>query len=73
MAGKSGKMKADSPALWQAETAYRFSLLDHAGDAASIKVDVFKGAVHFSTDYMLLYRMGGGWRIVSKIYSVPKS
>jgi len=64
-------MKAENPDLWEAETRYTFELVDTAGYAAVAKLDVHKGATHFSTDYLLLYRFEEGWRIVSKIFSVP--
>ena len=64
-------MKAENPELWDAETTHRFELVDVAGYAAVAKLDVYKGTTHFSTDYMLLYRFGDGWRIVSKILAVP--
>ena len=63
--------KVDNPALWSAETTHEFRLVDVAGYAAVAKLDVYKGESHFSTDYMLLYRFDEGWRIVSKVYSVP--
>lgn len=65
-------MKAQNPEMWQAETTCSFELLDSTRDTASVKIDVYKGNIHFSTDYMLLYNIGGEWKIVSKIYSVPK-
>ncbi len=64
-------MKAESPELWSAETTYTFELVDVAGYAAVAKLDVYKGDIHFSTDYMLLYRFEDGWRIVSKIFAIP--
>ena len=65
-------MKKESSDLWQSATSCKFSLLDCTHNAAAVKVDVFKGLTHFSTDYMLLYKLEEGWRIVSKIYSVPE-
>ena len=64
-------MKADNPELWSAKTTRNFVLIDVAGNAAVAKLDVHKGEVHFSTDYMLLYKFEEGWRIVSKVFSVP--
>ena len=64
-------MKAENPELWSAETTHNFELIDVAGYAAVAKLDVYKGATHFSTDYMLLYRFEDGWRIVSKIFAIP--
>lgn len=64
-------MKADNPELWSARTTHDFLLIDVAGNAAVAKLNVYKGEVHFSTDYMLLYRFEDGWRIVSKVFAIP--
>jgi hypothetical protein len=64
-------MKRQNPEMWAAKTHYTFDLVDVSGYAAMAKLQVYKGDIHFSTDYMLLYRFSEGWRIISKIYSVP--
>jgi hypothetical protein len=64
-------MKTDNPELWAAEVRHTFEVVDVAGYGAVAKLEVYRGAVHFSTDYLLLYRFEEGWRIVSKIFSVP--
>lgn len=64
-------MKTENPALWEAETRHAFDIVDVAGYAAVARLQVYKGAVHFSTDYMLLYKFEEGWKIVSKIFSIP--
>ena len=50
---------------------HTFKLVDVAGYAAVAILDVYRGDIHFSTDYLLLYRFEEGWQIVSKIFSVP--
>jgi hypothetical protein len=64
-------MKSTNPQMWQSKTSCRFEIVDVTGYAAVAKLDVWKGKVPFSTDYMLLYRFAEGWRVVSKIYSIP--
>ena len=64
-------MKGQDPGLWGSQTTCRFEMIDVAGDAAVAKLQVFKGARHYSTDYMLLYRFSQGWRIVSKVFALP--
>ena len=64
-------MKAGNPDMWAAQTRHTFELVDVAGYAAVAKLEVYKGDTHFSTDYLLLYRFAGGWRIVSKVFSIP--
>ncbi len=65
------KMKKDNPELWKSKTSYDFKLMDVTRNAAVAKLDVHKGKTHFSTDYMLLYKFDEGWKIVSKIFTVP--
>ena len=64
-------LKAQNPEMWAAETRTTIELVDVAGYAAVAKLDVHKGATHFSTDYMLLYKFGDEWRIVAKVFLVP--
>ena len=65
------ELKAANPEMWSAQTRCEYLSIDVAGYAAAVKLDCFKGEIHFSTDYMLLYRFAEGWRIVSKVFSVP--
>ncbi|MFC1483852.1 nuclear transport factor 2 family protein [Candidatus Neomarinimicrobiota bacterium] len=65
-------MKRDNPDLWSAAASHEFKLIDVSGYAAVAVLDVWRGEVHFSTDYMLLYKFDEGWRIVSKIFSIPE-
>lgn len=65
------RMKKEDPELWKSKTAYNFRVVDVTRNAAVAKLDVYKGTTHFSTDYMLLYKFGEGWKIVSKIFTVP--
>jgi len=65
------KMKRDNPELWKSRTSYDFRLVDVTRNAAVAKLDVYKGTTHFSTDYMLLYKFEKGWKIVSKIFTIP--
>ncbi len=66
------KMKADNPELWTSKTTFKFLSVKVTNNAAVAILDVFKGQIHFSTDYMLLYKFDEGWRIVSKIYTIPQ-
>jgi hypothetical protein len=65
-------LKAGNPELWKTKTTCTFELLDIANYAAMAKLEVYKGATHFSTDCMLPYKFEEGWRIVSKIFSIPR-
>jgi hypothetical protein len=65
------ELKQQNPELWAASAVSIFHIIDEAGNAAVVKLDVFRGETHFSTDYMLLYKFEAGWKIVSKVFSVP--
>lgn len=47
---------------------HRFSLINLSGDAAFVRVELFKNKKHIFTDFMLLYRFSEGWKIVSKTF-----
>lgn len=66
----TNKAKIENPDLWNSETEYIFDFVDITNNAASVKIQVYKGDKHFSTDYMLLYRFPTGWKIVSKIFEL---
>ena len=66
------RLKADNPGMWSSKTNCVIEFVDVSGNAAAVKLKVYKGDVHFSDDYMLLYRFPEGWKIVSKIFSVPE-
>lgn len=43
-------------------------VLDQAGDAAVVKVDLFRGGKQIFTDYISLYRFKDGWKLVGKTF-----
>ena len=45
-----------------------FESVDVTGDAAVVRLELFRGGKHAFTDYLSLYRFPDGWKIVSKIY-----
>ena len=44
------------------------TVLDRAGSAAVVKVDLFRDGKQTFTDYISLYRMSEGWKLVGKVY-----
>lgn len=64
------QMKKDKPELWKAKTKYHSMQINITGNAASVKLDTYKGNTYFSTDYLLLYKFKDSWKIVSKIYTI---
>lgn len=66
------KLKANDPELWNQPTIRHYESIDVHGDTACVRMRVFKGDRYFSTDFMLLYRVDGRWRIVSKAFEVSE-
>ena len=46
----------------------KFPMIDLTGNAAVVKIELFKGGNQIFTDYLSLYKFEEGWKIVSKIY-----
>jgi hypothetical protein len=46
----------------------KFPLIDITGNAAIVKIELYKGGNILFTDYLSLYKFDEGWQIVSKIY-----
>lgn len=62
---KSRKERPDPPPQ---KTTHEFSMVDVTGDAAVARVEIFKDGKHIFTDYMSLYKLSDGWKIVGKIF-----
>jgi hypothetical protein len=50
------------------ETTAKYPLVDITGNAAVVKVELYREGNKIFTDYLSLYRFDQGWRIVGKIY-----
>jgi hypothetical protein len=62
------KAKADKvPAQPVAEG--KFITVDVTGNAAVVKLELYREGKKTFTDYLTLYKFREGWRIVSKIYN----
>jgi hypothetical protein len=68
--GRIEDLKKRDPRRWARATSHTCDFIDVSGDAAAVKVRIFKGEEWFSTDYFLLYRFADGWRIVSKVFDL---
>jgi len=62
---KKRSAAGETPAL---ETTAKYPLVDITGNAAVVKVELYKDGKMIFTDYLSLYKFEEGWRIVSKIY-----
>ena len=52
----------------EVETTAKYPLVDITGNAAVVKVELYREGKMIFTDYLSLYKFKEGWRIVSKIY-----
>jgi hypothetical protein len=66
-AGRVEKSAANPNAARPAIKA-EFPVVEIAGTAASVRVEVFRDGKHTFTDYLLLYKFADAWKIVSKTY-----
>jgi ketosteroid isomerase-like protein len=62
------KSKKERPGPLPQKTTHEFSMVDVMGDAAVARVELYKDGKHVFTDYISLYRLADGWKIVGKIY-----
>jgi ketosteroid isomerase-like protein len=62
------KSKKERPGPLPQKTIHAFSMVDVTGDAAVARVELYKDGKHVFTDYISLYRLADGWKIVGKIY-----
>jgi hypothetical protein len=46
----------------------RFPLIDITGNAAMVKIELYKAGKILFTDYLSLYKFEEGWQMVNKIY-----
>lgn len=49
-------------------TEGKFVFVDITGNAATVKLELYREGKKTFTDYLVLYRFSEGWRIVSKTY-----
>jgi hypothetical protein len=63
------KRKAEAkPDAKQVRTDAKFLNVDVTGNAAVVKLELYREGKHTFTDYIVLYKFTEGWRIVSKSY-----
>ena len=66
-AGRIEKGAADRSAP-RPEIRHEFTTVDVTGDAAVVRLELYRGGRHAFTDYLSLYRFPDGWKIVSKTF-----
>ena len=60
--------RKDDPAFFAQPLTFETPTVDVEGDAAAVRVEISRGGSHLFTDFILLYRFGEDWKIVSKIF-----
>ena len=60
--------RKDNPASFEEPLTFEIPLIDIEGSAAIVRVEISRGGKHLFTDFILLYKFGEDWKIVSKIF-----
>jgi hypothetical protein len=60
--------RRDNPASFKEPLSFETPLIDIEGSAAIVRVEISRGGKHLFTDFILLYKFGEDWKIVSKIF-----
>ena len=52
---------------------HEFTGVDVTGNAATVRLELYRDGKHAFTDYLSLYRFPDGWKIVSKTFQAHGS
>jgi hypothetical protein len=52
---------------------HEFALVDVTGNTAVARVELHRDGKHVFTDYLSLYKMPDGWKIVGKVFQAHKN
>jgi hypothetical protein len=55
------------------EVRHEFAIVDVSGNAAVARVELFRDGKHVFTDYLSLYKLADGWKIVGKTFHTHKN
>ncbi len=62
------RRRAANPLFKPERTEINYLNIDITGNSAIVKLELVKGGKVIFTDYLSLYKFGGDWKIVSKIF-----
>ncbi len=62
------RRRKDDPAFFEQPLTFETPTIDIERNAASVRVEISRGGSHLFTDFILLYKFGEDWKIVSKIF-----
>lgn len=65
---RAKERKKNNPQGPETETTAKYPMIDVTGDAAVVKIELYKKDKKIFTDYISLYKFEKGWQIVGKIY-----
>ncbi len=60
--------RKEDPAFFAQPLAFETPSIDVEGNAAVVRVEITRAGNHLFTDFILLYKFGEDWKIVSKIF-----
>lgn len=67
-AGRLEARNKENPNAPKPAIKAEFPIVDITGNAAVVRVELYRDGKHTFTDYLLLYKLPDGWKIVSKIF-----
>ncbi len=62
------KERKNAPSPPEREITHEFTMIDVTGNAAVARVEIYRDGKRTFTDYLSLYKLKEGWKIVGKIY-----
>ena len=60
--------RKENPGFFEQPLTFEIPTIDVEGNAAVVRVEISRSGTRLFTDFILLYRFGEGWKIVSKIF-----
>ena len=67
-AGRLEAREKENPNAPKPAIKAEFPIVNVTGNAAVVRVELYRDGKHTFTDYLLLYKLSDGWKIVSKIF-----
>ncbi len=62
------EQRSNNPEYQHVEVKARFLDIDITGNAAMVKIELFRDGEKLFTDYLGLYKFDDGWKIFNKLY-----
>jgi len=62
------KQKAEGQYPPKERVSFKYPLVDIVGTAAVVKIEYYRGSRHVYTDFLSMYKLTDGWKIVGKVF-----